>query len=296
MIDLVSIVCDQLGIDPRSIWDVARAGYRAHCLNGKRMLSIPNKPLRVLQNCLAKHFDRLLPAHPMAHGFVHGRSIVTAAAVHSAPGILVNLDLADWYGHITPHHVRRVLQRHLDDRSVEFVLTACLERDTLPQGAPTSPVLANAVAWPLDEHLSHLRTSYGRTETWCYSRFADDLTFSCPRPLGRGQVTSLLRRVEGCLRLEGQKLALEKLRLTRPHQSQRVQGIIVNANPGKAGVRLPREFHRRLRAALHNTATAKGGGGWNREQLRSAISLVQMVEPERAATYLAVYGAQNDRG
>lgn len=294
MIDLIHSVCDQLGIDPRSIRDVARAGYRAHHLNGKRMLSIPKKPLRVLQNCLVKHFDRLLPAHPAAHGFVHGRSIVTAAAVHSAPGILVNLDLADWYGHITPHHVRGILARVLDDRSIDFVLEACLLEGKLPQGAPTSPVLANAVAWPLDEHLSRLRTSYGGTETWRYSRFADDLTFSCPRPLGRGQVASLLRRVEGCLRLEGQKLAPEKLHLTRAHQSQRVQGIIVNANPGKAGVRLPREFHRRLRAALHNTATTKGGG-WNREQLRSAISLVQMVEPERAATYLAVYGVQNDR-
>lgn len=289
MINLLHIVCDQLGIDPRSIWDVARAGYRAHRLNGKRMLSIPNKPLRMLQNCLAKHFDRLLPAHPMAHGFVHGRSIVTAAAVHSAPGILVNLDLADWYGHITPHHVRRVLQRHFDDRSVDFVLTACLDRDTLPQGAPTSPVLANAVAWPLDEHLSRLRTSYGGTEMWRYSRFADDLTFSAPDALSRAHVASLLRRVEACLRLEGQELALEKLHLARSHQSQRVQGIVVNANPGKARVRLPREFHRRLRAALHNQAFPPREGLWSREQLRSAISLVQMVEPERAAKYLTTF-------
>ncbi len=66
----------------------------------------------------------------------------------------------------------------------------------LPQGAPTSPALANLSAYSLDVRLSGLSRAFGAT----YTRYADDLTFSGPAEFGRSLrdfiplVTQIIRK------------------------------------------------------------------------------------------------------
>lgn len=290
--NLLDTIRRDLGFDDEaSLWAMAASGYKQlrvpkRHANGARNLSLPRRPLRMVQDALRRHLNAQLEVHGAAHGFVSGRSIATAAAVHTAPTVVVSLDLADFYGHVLAKHVRATVGRVLEQRDVDFVLRACLVDGHLPQGAPTSPTLANAALVPLDRRLSSLRVAYGDTH-WRYTRFADDLAFSTDTPTSRRDVGWLLERVERAVWLEGQELAVDKSQICRRQQSQRVQGIVVNC-PGR--LRLPRAFHRSIRASLHNHSHVIECP-WTLEQLRSAIGLVQMIEPSKGAAYLSRFAA-----
>ena len=60
-------------------------------------------------------------------------------------------------------------------------------RRHLPQGAPTSPALANVCAWRIDRRLAGLAEAAGAD----YTRYADDLAFSGDHRSNRAWIDSL---------------------------------------------------------------------------------------------------------
>ena len=119
----------------------------------------------------------------------------------------------------------------------EQLVQLVTRRGRLPQGAPTSPHLANLVARRLDQRLVELSERLG----WTYTRYADDLSFS-----GDTDPGELLPRVEAIVLDEQFRLARQKTRVRSRHQRQVVTGLVVNDR-----VRLPKPQRRRLRAMLH---------------------------------------------
>lgn len=115
----------------------------------------------------------------------------------------------------------------------------------LPQGAPTSPALANLVAHRLDRRLAGLARSVGAT----YSRYADDLVLSGDRELQR-RLPGTRAAVAAIVADEGFVLHPQKSQLMHRAGRQRVCGMVVNVSPN-----LAREEFDRLRAVLHDAAT-----------------------------------------
>jgi hypothetical protein len=151
----------------------------------------------------------------------------------------------------------------------------------LVQGAPTSPALANLVAWRLDRRLMGLAAKYGFT----YTRYADDLTFSGDDRAVVGRLITNVRRIVADERFT---LNDAKTRVARRSRRQVVTGLVVNDQ-----VATPRQLRRRLRAMLHNAQRdARGDGMAEKEpalsgatfsRARGLVAFVNAVNPQHAA-------------
>ncbi len=160
-----------------------------------RKITAPRPKLKKLQR---KILDELLvkcAPHDAAHGFVRGRSVVTNAQPHAGAQLVIKMDLRDFFPTI---HYRRVvgLFKHYGygDEVAAALASLCTHRSqladgrvqwpgVLPQGAPTSPALANVLCRRLDSRLLGLAKRAGAV----YTRYADDLTFSFQKEPARPQ-------------------------------------------------------------------------------------------------------------
>lgn len=152
----------------------------------------------------------------------------------------------------------------------------------LPQGAPTSPALANLVAFGLDVRLSAATASAGAT----YTRYADNLVFSGSHAFARR--ASGFESLVGAVAIEeGFALDHRKTRVMKAGGRQRVAGLVVNERP-----RVSRAEADRVKAIVHNCVRL-GPTSQNREwradfrsYVRGLIAWVGVSDSERARRLL----------
>jgi hypothetical protein len=144
----------------------------------------------------------------------------------------------------------------------------------MPQGAPTSPALANLVCRRLDARLAALAAKTGAI----YTRYADDLTFSFDQPPERG-LGHFIWWVGQILGQEGFFENIPKRRIMRRAGRQRVTGLVVNSE-----LSVPRDVRRIFRAKLHRcrkdgVTEQTVGHPLPRAYLLGFASYVAMVQP-----------------
>jgi RNA-directed DNA polymerase len=227
-----------------------------------RLIEAPKPRLREIQRQILHRVLAAIPVHDRVHGFVAGRGVHTFAGSHTGRAVLVSLDLRAFFSTVTasrvygvfrvagyPEPVAHALTALTTTRTPAHVLrqapdatrAALLRRPHLPQGAPTSPALANLCAYRLDVRLAGLAERFGVH----YSRYADDLAFS--GTLGAGEVHNLIAYVCRAVTEEGFRTHPDKTRVRRQGDRQLLAGLVVNARPAA-----PREDYDRLRAVLHD--------------------------------------------
>jgi hypothetical protein len=140
----------------KKIWFFRGRMYQQFCIakgEGKaRLITAPDRRLKILQRKLAPLLGQLYRLRPPVHGFVTARSVKTNAEAHGARRYVVNLDLQDFFPTITERRVRGVLVAiGIDAAVAAIVARLCCVEDHLPQGAPTSPILSNMICFRLDK-------------------------------------------------------------------------------------------------------------------------------------------------
>lgn len=286
---------------------------------GARTITAPKPQLKALQRWAMRNVFERLPVHGAAHGFLAARSIVSNAAVHAGADVVIKLDIKDFFPTVTWRRVKGLLRKagvaeqpatllallatEPPRELVEFrgqTLYVASGPRALPQGAPTSPSITNAICLRMDRRMSGL----ARTLGFKYTRYADDLTFSWTRPetnegakRPKAPVGVLIAGAKAILRAEGFMPHPEKTGVMRPGNRQKVTGLVVNRASEKVPkVRVPRETIRRLRAAIHNRQKGKPGKeGETLAQLRGMAAFIYMTDPVRGAKFLEQIAALEAR-
>jgi len=266
-----------------------------------RLLESPKPRLKAIQRRILHDLLDRVPAHDAAHGFRRGRSVLTFAAPHVGKAMVLRFDLRDFFTSIPARRARALFRRLGYPREVAHLLTGLCTHATpadawpvgrsaenwreqhqyavphLPQGAPTSPALANLCAYRLDVRLSALAEAAGAR----YTRYADDLAFSGREDFARG-AHRFREAVAKIVLDEKFDLNWKKARQMRPATQQRLAGVIVNVRPN-----VPRGDYERLKAILHNCRRS-GPSSQNRRavadfraHLLGRIAHVAAIHPNR---------------
>ena len=279
---------------------------------GHRLLEVPKSRLKQLQQRLLHELLEYVPPHECAHGFRPRHSCVTNAVPHVGQSVVVKFDLEDFFlsvggGRVValfrtlgyPERAAQMLAGLCTNRVPARVLTVRdparydwelpqvgwreakrFQSPHLPQGAPTSPALANLCAFRFDLRLQALAESFGGR----YTRYADDLTISGGRRLAR-TAERLEAQVGAIAFEEGFRINHRKTRIMRSSTRQMVTGVVVNEKPN-----LKRSEFDRLKATLHNCATR----GPERQNRVGATSLRAHLAG-RIAQFAAIHPARGQR-
>lgn len=269
-----------------------------------RLIEAPKSRLKAIQHQILTGILDHVPPHAAAHGFRKGRSVKTFAKPHIAKDVVVKLDLRDFFPSIRLARIQALFRSLGYPEAVANALAGLCTNSTpsdvwndaprpsdprihdqirryaqphLPQGAPTSPALANLCAYRLDCRLSGLAHAVDAD----YTRYADDLAFS-----GNGDFRRIAQRFHihaGAIALEeGFLVHHRKTRVMRHGVRQRIAGVVVNRT-----LNVPREDFDRLKATLTNCIRF-GAESQNRENhddfrshLEGRVSFVEMIHPTR---------------
>jgi len=264
---------------------------------GERLISAPRARLKRVQHWILEHILQPITLAPPAHGFVRGRSTVTNAAPHVGAEIVVNVDLKDFFPTVTYRRVKGLFVKLGYSEEIAIVLgLLCTEPDIaetqldgityyvargerrLPQGAPTSPAITNALCRRLDRRLA----GYAARHALTYTRYADDLTLSTHDP--DAKIGSLLAFLRKLVAAEGFAIHPDKIHVARSGRRQEVTGVVVNDKPAIVRAEL-----RRFRAFLYQLEKDGPAGkrwGHGGDVFAAALgfaSYVAMIDPAKGA-------------
>ena len=265
-----------------------------------REISAPKSDLRQAQEWIQTNILSRIPVHPCAYGFIKGKSTVDNAKQHVNRAAVIKIDLKDFFPTITFPRVKglfeslgysglistllALLTTESPRKQVRFqdqTYYVALGERQLPQGACTSPAITNLICRRLDQRLERYMQKLG----FVYTRYADDLTFSCDTD-GLDKIGTCLRAARKIIRSEGFKVNEKKTRVLRASRRQKVTGIVVNQKPN-----ISREELRNFRALLHNVEK----NGLEKENrlrhpdfwgyIQGYTSYIQMVRPDLGAKF-----------
>ncbi len=222
---------------------------------GVREIYAPKKRLKFILKTLNIIFQTLHKSQSVAHGFLPNRSVVTNAKLHVDKNYVYNIDLENFFPNIHQARIWKRLQYppfNLIGKRIEIAnLLANLlcfqyekgsnEKNFLPQGAPTSPILSNIICHRLDKKLLELAKAYNVK----YTRYADDMTFSSDHNVYQ-ENSEFLQKLFSIIQSENFKINYKKTRLQKRGYKQEVTGLIVNEK-----INVSRSYIKNVRALIY---------------------------------------------
>lgn len=220
---------------------------------GAREISAPVRGLKSILFSLNTILQTIYTPSKFAMGFAQGRSVVDNAKIHIGQRYVYNIDLKDFFPSIDKSRVWARLKCapfNFSDEIANTIAGLCsirtekdgVERFVLPQGAPTSPLITNAICDSLDRRLGALAKRFGMR----YSRYADDITFSSMHYV-YGKDGNFIKELHRIISDQNFALNEKKTRLQILGKSrQEVTGLTVSEK-----INVARQYSREIKSLLH---------------------------------------------
>ena len=271
-----------------------------------RLIESPKQRLKQIQLRILREILDAIPPHDAAHGFRRGRSIATFAAPHVGRNVVVRIDLQDFFPSIRRARVSAIFRTIGYPEQVAALLAGLCTNlapawvwqspnlppmhqlreaywryaePHLPQGAPTSPAIANLCAYGLDCRLHGLAQAASAR----YTRYADDLAFSGEAEFAR-RAKRFLIHVAATVSEEGFRVHHRKTRIMRRSVRQHLAGIVVNER-----ISVRRTDYDQLRAILTNcrrhgpASQNRAGHSDFRAHLVGRVAFVEQINPTKGS-------------
>jgi len=204
-----------------------------------RKLSIPDLILKRVQRSIADNILADYPISSYAMAYTKGSSVQKNASLHVGKQKILKLDIDGFFDHITYSTVKDcVFCKENYSEPIRILLTMlCYYKESLPQGAPTSPAITNIIMYNFDEKIG----KYCGENNISYTRYCDDMTFS-----GNFDEKAVIFVVKDELRKLGLFLKSRKTAVIPNTKRQTVTGIVVNEKIG-----LTKEYKNKIRQEIY---------------------------------------------
>lgn len=229
---------------------------------GRRFIHAPTKRILALQAFVNKYILQKLSPHPMAFAYTRAGGIGKCAEQHLGARWLLRFDLKDFFYSICEYSVYKIFKKLGYTRLLSFELARLVtttrlpeakryflrkplcasvydgltediqliysisDVGVLPQGAPSSPMLSNLVAFQLDCDL----TEYAHQANMVYSRYADDIFLSCYK-LPKGEsIQSIRKEVVNIIANNRFKENKNKFHVSGPGARKLMLGLLIDGD------------------------------------------------------------------
>lgn len=235
-----------------------------------RTICIPSPELMKVQRWIQKNILAVPKPHGASSAYSDGDTVFRAAMRHRAARWLIKIDIQSFFESIKEPYVYGVFEKLGYPDLLSFELArictrlptissrrAVFERHKaipdgvlknrwmgfLPQGAPTSPQLANLVMRKFDRKVTKAATNAGLR----YSRYSDDLIFSTTGAYTRTLAEQFVHSMYDHLGAHGFEANRTKTSIAGPGARKIVLGLLVDRDKP----RLTRDFRARLETHIH---------------------------------------------
>ncbi|MDO8415610.1 MAG: reverse transcriptase domain-containing protein [Agitococcus sp.] len=208
---------------------------------GSRTIHSPRVGLKIVQYWINDYILSSLKIHQNCFSFKKQTSIIDNASEHMNSRFIYNIDIVDFFGNINGGMIFKILENNNIDKGIAQAITRLVTYGVgIPQGAPTSPLISNAVLYDFDTEVF----DHALSRSCKYSRYADDITIS-----GNdiNHVKDVILKAKTLLTSMGFKTNPKKDRLLSNRSCQVVTGLVVNEK-----VWPPRAYRKNVRAAFYN--------------------------------------------
>ncbi len=228
-----------LGVTPELLEQVAtKPDYKNFKIpkrdGTERTIEDAQGTLKGLQKKLNTYLQAVYYHHrtKAAYGFVTNaksdrvpRNYISNAQQHYGKPYLLNIDLKDFFHHVTTEQVERLFQHHpfhFDEKLAQLIVKLVCYNGRLPMGTHTSPAISNFAARQLDLDLLTLAERF----EWKYTRYADDMSFSSETAITNAHYKILNTTIQK----RGFLINPKKVKWYEPDDVKIVTGIVVKAD------------------------------------------------------------------